>query len=123
MPFTVEHNTDSLLTDSHPSVAVSFGGDCSTPATYEHFSTSTEERSVFRDVDEVVDEASDTVCCAGLDIDSVAVENDDSQDAEERIACFISEGCRCQLNSGKPCSTLFSAANLTAARDECCQLT
>jgi hypothetical protein len=39
------------------------------------------EQNIFRDVDAAVDEASDTICSVGF---SVVVENDDSQDAEER---------------------------------------
>jgi hypothetical protein len=80
-----------------------------------------EEHPIFRDIERAVEEASDTVCNTGL---WVTVENDDSEDAEERrITRFILEGCKCQLNSGSPCSSLLSAADLLAARDECRQLT
>ena len=49
-----------------------------------------EEHPIFRDIERAVEEASDTVCNTGL---SVAVENDDSEDAEERrITRFILEG-------------------------------
>ena len=45
--------------------------------------------------------------------------DDSSTDDEDgRIARFLSEGCKCQLNDGSPCSALFAASH-----DECRQLT
>ena len=79
---------------------------------------------MFRDVETTVDEASDTVCQAGLDDGAVVVENDDSQDAEERrVARFVAMGCKCKLNDGSPCHTLFSTSQVQRARDECHHLT
>ena len=50
--------------------------------------------------------------------------DDSSTDDEDgRIAHFLSEGCKCQLNDGSPCSALFTASQVMAARDECRQLT
>ena len=50
--------------------------------------------------------------------------DDSSTDDEEgRIARFLSEGYKCQLNDGSPCSALFTASQVMAARDECRQLT
>ena len=52
---------------------------------------------------------------------------DDCFDAEERrIARFMSEGCKgckCKLNGRNACITRFTASQLSAARDECRQLT
>ena len=77
--------------------------------------------SIFSDIDLAVEEAADSVCTEGV---AVVVENDDSLDAEERrVAQFLQEGCHCKLNAGNPCSSLFTAADLLAARDECRQLT
>ena len=97
----------------------------SIPATTEELSSAvTEDEPVLQDIDRAVEEASDTVCNVGIDIESVIVENDDSQDADERrVALFVSKGCKCQLNAGSPCSSLFTAANLKAAQDECRELT
>ena len=74
------------------------------------------------DVNRVVEEASDTVCNVGLDIE-FGVENDDSRDAEERhIARYLAQGCKCSLNSGNPCHTAFTASQIQTAREECRQL-
>ena len=55
---------------------------------------------------------------------SCAVVDDNSTDDEEgRIARFLSQGCKCQLNDGSPCSALFNASQVMAARDQCRQLT
>ena len=83
--------------------------------------TSETGSSLFSNVDMAVEEAADNVCIKGI---AVVVENDDSVDAgERRVARFLQEGCRCQLHAGNPCSSLFTAADLLAARDECRQLT
>ena len=72
-------------------------------------------------VDVAVEEAADSVCIKGI---AVVVENDDSFDAEERrVARFLQEGCCCKLHAGNPCSSLFTAADVLATRDECRQLT
>ena len=70
----------------------------------------------------MVEEASDTGCNVGLDIE-FGVENDDSRDAEERhIARYLAQGCKCSLNSGNPCHTTFTALQIQTAREECWQL-
>ena len=77
-----------------------------------------------RDVEAVVEEASDVVCVTGLEDCSVLVVDDDSIDAEERrVARFLATGCKCKLNNEKPCFTLFTASQLRSARDDAHQLT
>ena len=79
------------------------------------------EDSIFSSIDVAVEQAADSVCSEGL---VVEVEYDDGRDAEERrVARFLQKGCHCKLNAGNPCSSLFTAADLLAARDECRQLT
>ena len=78
---------------------------------------------IFIDINAVVEAASDTICNSGLDIGTVVVEIDDSKDVEERqIERFLSQGCKCKLNNGIPCCTLFTSSQLLADRDECRQL-
>ena len=58
-----------------------------------------------------------------MGIECAVVADDSSTDDEDgRIARFLSEGCKCQLNDGSPCSALFTASQVMAARDECRQL-
>ena len=40
--------------------------------------------AVFRNIEAVVDEASDVVCIGGLDIADMAVEHDETEDEEKR---------------------------------------
>ena len=83
-------------------------------------SSITSHEVLFRDIDEAIDEAADTVCNGGLDVGAVVVEVDDDHDVEERrVARFLSSGCNCQQRDGMPCSSAFSAPQLQAFRDEC----
>ena len=45
--------------------------------------------SVFRDVEPVVTAASDIVCSSGLDIGDMVIEHNETEDEEEKIACFF----------------------------------
>ena len=47
------------------------------------------EVSVFRDVEAAVTTAPDIVCNSGLDIGDMVVENNETEDEEERIACLF----------------------------------
>ena len=116
-PVTVTHVDESLPSTS--SAHDSINDHMDSPVADDCF-----DEPVFTDIDAVVDAASDVVSNTGLDIGTVVVENDDSSDAEERrIARFMSEGCKCKLNGRNACITRFTASQLSAARDECRQLT
>ena len=79
--------------------------------------------SVITDVNSMVAQASAVVCNGGLD-SAVAIDNDDSWDAEEgRIARFVSGGCSCKLSDGGPCHKNFTPSEIRALRDECRELT
>ena len=47
------------------------------------------EVSVFRDVEAAVIVTPDIVCNSGLDIGDMVVENNETEDEEERIACLF----------------------------------
>ena len=47
------------------------------------------EVSVFRDFEAAVTTAPDIVCTSGLDIGDMVVENNETEDEEERITCFF----------------------------------
>ena len=90
----------------------------------ETFITSDHDVSVFRDIEAEVNEASNTVSNGGLDIGDMIVEQDETNDEEQRrITRFLTSGCSCKLLDGIPCSTLFTALLLQEARGECRQLT
>ena len=81
-----------------------------------------QDEPIYCNVDAAVEAGSDVVCNMGIECAVVA--DDSSTDEEKgRIACFLSEGCKCQLNHGRPCSALFTASQVMVARDECQRLT
>ena len=82
------------------------------------------EKSAFTDIETMVSQASDIVANDGLDLGSVVVEVDETDDAEEhRIAQYTANGCSCELDNGRPCYTTFTPAQYRAMRDECRELT
>ena len=54
--------------------------------------------------------APDIVCNRWLDIGDMVVEHNETEDEEERIACFLNGGCLCKLLHGRLCSTKFRAS-------------
>ena len=77
--------------------------------------TSEHEVSVFRDVEKAVTVASNihVVGNSGLDIGGMVVELNETEDEEERIACFLEGGCLCKLLGG---TLLHSVYNIDAPR-------
>ena len=85
--------------------------------------TTTYDVAVFNHIEADVEEASDIVCNGGLDIGDLFVEQNETDDEEERrIARFLASGCSCKLLDDAPCSSQFSASMLQSTRDECRQL-
>ena len=72
----------------------------------------------------MVSQAADIVTNDGLDLGSVVVEVDETDDAEEhRIARYTANGCSCKLDNGRPCHATFTPAQYRAMHDECRELT
>ena len=79
--------------------------------------------SVFRDVEAAVTAVPDIVCNSGLDIVDMVVEHNETEDEEERIACFFKGGCLHKLLYCTLRSTQFITSMLQEAHNECRQLT
>ena len=118
------NNYTELDSESEASAPSSPSPDCPAgPSPLSSALPSAVTESLFTDIDELVEEASDVVCSTGLEEVDVVVEDDSRAAEERRVAWFLGTGCKCRLNNGSPCYTLFSPSQLQAALDDFHQLT
>ena len=83
-----------------------------------------EHAIVFNNIESLVYEATDATCSGEHDLRHITVDGNDLFDLEkDRIARFVTAGCKCKLVNGNPCCQLFSPSMYRSIWDKCCALT